>query len=149
LRLTTKILVAGAIVALLAAYAPAQTTTPKKKSTSSTAHHRRHSKPRKGAWKKHGQQGIQPERARAIQEALIRENYLTGEPSGVWDTRTQDAMSRFQAANGWQNKVTPDSRALIKLGLGPNYSEKEMLRLDPKPADAVATNGNSTPSKQR
>ena len=149
LRLTTKFFVAGAIVALLAAYAPAQTTTPKKKSTSGTSHHRRHGKPRKGAWKKHGQQSIQPERARAIQEALIRENYLTGEPSGIWDARTQDAMSRFQAANGWQNKVTPDSRALIKLGLGPNYSEKEMLRLDPKPSDAVAANGNTvSPSKR-
>ena len=94
---------------------------------------------------------VTPDRARAIQEALIRENYLTGEPSGAWDTRTQGAMVRYQAANGWQTKVTPDSRALIKLGLGPNYSDKEMLRLDPKPAtDAVATNGNAvSPNKQR
>jgi peptidoglycan hydrolase-like protein with peptidoglycan-binding domain len=146
LRLATKTLVAGAIVALLAASLPAQSTAPKKKSASSSAHHRRHGKSRKGAWKKHGQQGIQADRARAIQEALIREHYLTGEPSGAWDPRTQDAMARYQADNGWQNKVTPDSRALIKLGLGPNYSDKEMLRLDPKPpTDAVATNG---PNKQ-
>jgi peptidoglycan hydrolase-like protein with peptidoglycan-binding domain len=146
LRLAAKTLVAGAIVALLAAYIPAHATTQKKTTT-----HRRHAKPRKGAWKKHGQQAIQPERARAIQEALIRENYLTGEPNGAWDTRTQDAMARYQAANGWQSKVTPDSRALIKLGLGPNYSEKEMLHLDPKPAsDSVAANGNAvSPSKQR
>jgi hypothetical protein len=28
-------------------------------------------------------------------------------------------MQKFQGDNGWQTKITPDSRALIKLGLGP------------------------------
>jgi hypothetical protein len=69
-----------------------------------------------------GQQGIQGERAREIQEALIRANYLQGEANGVWDQRTKDAMTRFQQDNGWQTKVTPDSRALIKLGLGPKHA---------------------------
>lgn len=68
-----------------------------------------------------GQQGIDSERARDIQAALIREHYLDGEPSGVWDSRTREALSRFQGDNGWQTKVTPDSRALIKLGLGPTH----------------------------
>ena len=88
---------------------------------------------------------MQPDRVRAIQEALIREKYLSGEPTGTWDARTEEAMSRYQNANGWQSKVTPDSRALIKLGLGPNYSEKEMLQLGPQlPAGAAATfNGGS------
>jgi len=31
-------------------------------------------------------------------------------------------MTRFQSDNGWQSKVVPDSRALIKLGLGPNHA---------------------------
>ncbi len=65
---------------------------------------------------------MEPARVRAIQEALIRENYLQGEPSGVWDQRSRDAMARYQADNGWQTKVLPDSRALIKLGLGPDRS---------------------------
>jgi peptidoglycan hydrolase-like protein with peptidoglycan-binding domain len=69
-----------------------------------------------------GQQGIQSDRAREIQAALIREKYLDGEPNGVWDARTRDAMTRFQGDNGWQTKVIPDSRALIKLGLGPNHA---------------------------
>ena len=30
-------------------------------------------------------------------------------------------MQRYQADNGWQSKSVPDSRALIKLGLGPNH----------------------------
>jgi hypothetical protein len=51
---------------------------------------------------------------------LIREHYLSGKASGNWDAATQQAMQKFQADNGWQSKTTPDSRALIKLGLGPD-----------------------------
>jgi hypothetical protein len=67
-----------------------------------------------------GQQKIDSERATSIQEALIREHYLTGEPTGVWDQSSEDAMRRYQSDHGWQTKEVPDSRALIKLGLGPN-----------------------------
>jgi peptidoglycan hydrolase-like protein with peptidoglycan-binding domain len=71
----------------------------------------------------HGQQAIAPERVTAIQQALIREHYLSGEPSAKWDADTQAAMIKFQADQGWQTKLTPDSRALIKLGLGPDHSD--------------------------
>src|SRR5271168_630869 len=73
----------------------------------------------------HGQRQIDPERAREIQSALIREHYLTGEPSGQWDAESQAAMSKFQADQGWQTKLTPDSRALIKLGLGPSQDSSK------------------------
>ena len=80
---------------------------------------RRHLSPkRKGP---RGQQVISAERTQEIQQALIREHYLDGEPSGVWDQRTKDALVRYQGENGWQTKITPDSRALIKLGLGPRH----------------------------
>jgi peptidoglycan hydrolase-like protein with peptidoglycan-binding domain len=69
-----------------------------------------------------GQQSIDPERVTQIQQALIREHYLTGDPSGKWDATTVAAMQKLQADNGWQTKLTPDSRALMKLGLGPDYS---------------------------
>ncbi len=69
-----------------------------------------------------GQRGIAPERATEIQSALIRENYMSGTPTGQWDTETEMAMQKFQSDHGWQTKLTPDSRALIKLGLGPNAS---------------------------
>ena len=78
---------------------------------------------RRGAWKRHGQQEIRDDRAAEIQQALIREKYLDGTPSGQWDTRTQQAMSRYQSDHGWQSKVTPDSRAIIKLGLGPSHTQ--------------------------
>jgi hypothetical protein len=70
----------------------------------------------------HGQQSIDPDRATQIQQALIREHYLTGEASGKWDDATVAAMQKYQADQGWQTKLMPDSRALKKLGLGPDYS---------------------------
>lgn len=71
--------------------------------------------------KKRGQQKIDSSRTQAIQEALIRENYLNGDASGSWDASTQKAMEKYQADHGWQTKVVPDSRALINLGLGPDH----------------------------
>ncbi len=71
--------------------------------------------------KKRGQQAIDSGRAQQIQAALIREHYMQGEPSGSWDSATQAAMKRYQADQGWQSKQIPDSRALIKLGLGPSH----------------------------
>jgi hypothetical protein len=67
-----------------------------------------------------GQQKIDSERATAIQQALIREHYLSGEATGSWNQSSEDAMRRYQADQGWQSKQVPDSRALIKLGLGPS-----------------------------
>jgi hypothetical protein len=64
--------------------------------------------------------GIEPERATQIQTALIKAGYLSGTPSGVWDAQSEAAMQKLQADNGWQTKLVPDSRAIIKLGLGPN-----------------------------
>jgi hypothetical protein len=70
----------------------------------------------------HGQQSIDSARVTEIQQALIREHYLTGDANGQWDETTKSAMLKFQADQGWQTKLTPDSRALKKLGLGPDYS---------------------------
>lgn len=68
-----------------------------------------------------GQQKIDSERAQAIQEALIREHYLSGEAAGTWNQASEDAMRRYQGDHGWQSKTVPDARALISLGLGPNH----------------------------
>jgi hypothetical protein len=95
-----------------------------------------------------GQQAIEPSRVTEIQQALIREHYLTGEASGQWDAATKAAMVKYQADQGWQTKLTPDSRALKKLGLGPDYSNainaKSANFTDPPPASTlppVATAG--------
>jgi len=69
---------------------------------------------------KPGQRGIADNRATEIQQALIKAGYLNGDPSGHWDSSTEAAMQKLQSDNGWQTKLVPDSRALIKLGLGPH-----------------------------
>ena len=94
--------------------------------------------------KKRGQQAIDPARSREIQTALIREHYLQGEPSGTWDAASQAAMQRYQADHGWQSKTTPDSRALIQLGLGP----KPGHLLNPESAASSAPAGSKTASSQ-
>jgi len=81
----------------------------------------RKSKKTAANWRHRGQQKIDAQRAREIQEALIREHYLDGEATGVWNDAAQRAMERYQADNDWQSKTVPDARALIKLGLGPNH----------------------------
>ena len=104
----------------------AKSTTHKKSTASAkTAAHRtrvsskksRHSRSRKPR----GQQAIDSDRTREIQQALIREHYLQGDASGSFDSQTKAALAKFQHDNGWQTKVVPDSRALIKLGLGPSH----------------------------
>lgn len=71
---------------------------------------------------RHESLGMPSERATQIQTALIKSGYLTGEPTGTWDAQSVAAMQKLQGDNGWQTKITPDSRALIKLGLGPQPS---------------------------
>ena len=88
----------------------------KKSSAKSTG---KRSSPKKSS-RNRGQQKIDSERATAIQQALIREHYLTGEPAGTWNEVSEEAMRRYQADHGWQSKTVPDSRALISLGLGPS-----------------------------
>jgi hypothetical protein len=71
------------------------------------------------------QRSIDDDRATEIQQALIKAGYLTGQPTGHWDDASIAAMTKLQADNGWQTKLVPDSRALIKLGLGPSSVSAE------------------------
>jgi peptidoglycan hydrolase-like protein with peptidoglycan-binding domain len=112
--------------ALASKSTPVKTSTTKKrtsvtakKKTSSRSARKIHA--RKGSWKKRGQRTIASERTVEIQEALIREGYLKGEPTGAMDEGTKAALMKLQQENGWQTRIVPDSRALIKLGLGPKH----------------------------
>jgi hypothetical protein len=140
---------------LVAAVAQAQTTQSSDPASSKSTSHpasakpvslpqktaAKHRKSRRTAanWRKRGQQKIDADRATAIQQALIRERYLSGTPSGVWDDATEKAMQRYQGDNGWQNKSTPDARALIKLGLGPDH--QHLLNPDSAMTTAVQPEG--------
>jgi hypothetical protein len=91
-----------------------------------------------------GQQAIDPDRVTQIQQALIREHYLTGEASGNWDSITVAAMQKYQADHGWQTKLMPDSRALKNLGLGPDYS----TALNASGSSFAAPPSSAAPSSQ-
>lgn len=103
--------------ALVLSPALATTTHP----ASSTSHAKKHAH-KNAAPRLRGQQAIDSARVTEIQQALIREHYLTGEANGKWDQATKAAMQKYQSDQGWQTKLMPDSRALKKLGLGPDYS---------------------------
>jgi hypothetical protein len=112
-------------------------------STTAAAHNikSKYASSRKSGKKKktaRGQQKIDPQRAQAIQEALIREHYMSGEAAGTWNQASEDAMRRYQADHGWQSKTVPDSRALISLGLGPSHDHL----LNP---ESAMTTGPSAP----
>jgi putative peptidoglycan binding protein len=118
---------AVAVTALLSAtLAFAGTTSSEKPSANPTvkvqnaSHHTHHASKKARKRRVRGQKAIDGDRVRQIQEALIREHYLKGEPSGKWDISTQQALHRYQSDQGWQSKTVPDSRALIRLGLGPD-----------------------------
>ncbi len=122
--------------------------TPKKKPsthhTSKTSSHKKSGRRSRKISRVHGQQKIDPQRARSIQEALIRDHYLSGQPTGTWDATSQKAMEKFQADNGWQTKEIPDSRALIKLGLGPDQQHL----LNPESAMTMTTPEKMRPAAQ-
>jgi len=128
---------------------PASSSTAVKKSSSkSTGKRSSHKKSSKAR----GQQKIDAERAMAIQQALIREHYLGGEPSGTWNQASEDAMRKYQADHGWQSKTVPDSRALISLGLGPSKDhllnpESAMTTVpDPPKSESAAPSSHTAPA---
>jgi Putative peptidoglycan binding domain len=109
-------------------------------------------KRRKKSTQVRGQQKIDPQRAQEIQEALIREHYLSGQATGTWNEASEEAMRRYQADNGWQSKTVPDSRALIKLGLGPSKDhllnpESAMTTApDPPKSESAPPTSHSAPA---
>jgi peptidoglycan hydrolase-like protein with peptidoglycan-binding domain len=112
-----KIVTAGLLLAALPAFAITHSV----KHSSSRVH--KSVRPLRG----HESTGMPSERATEIQTALIKQGYLSGEPSGVWDSQSAAAMSRLQGDNGWQTRITPDARGLIKLGLGPTQPSADQI----------------------
>ena len=94
-----------------------------------------------------GPRGIEDERATEIQAALIKAGYLTGEPSGHWDSESQAAMVKLQADNGWQTKLVPDSRALIKIGLGPADSTRSATSVTTGAQNSLPGSLTASPSQ--
>lgn len=129
-RASLGLLLSSALVAVpaVAAHVHRVSTTTHSRVSSHSGHLSRTGTSHKGrratkhARRARGQQAIDPQRATEIQQALIREHYLSGDATGKWDATTQAAMQKYQGDQGWQTKLMPDSRALKKLGLGADYS---------------------------
>jgi peptidoglycan hydrolase-like protein with peptidoglycan-binding domain len=132
-----------AMVFTAAAIAAPAYATPTHHTTTAHSAHRLHGRAssHKASRRVRGQQAIEPERVTEIQQALIREHYLNGEANGQWNSETQSAMQKFQSDQGWQTRIMPDSRALKKLGLGPDYSTainaKGSTFADPPPSSTI------------
>lgn len=93
-----------------------------KAKTASRSAKRRTSSSKAAAARNKGPRSPEPERIREIQTALASRGYDV-EPSGVWDSRSVEALKRFQGDNEIRNltgKGKLDSLTLIALGLGPN-----------------------------
>lgn len=144
-------LVFFASLTLLMAFPAAATNTKtggvQSKHTGQSPHirHGKKSHKTRGNWKRRGQQQISSDRVREIQTALIRDHYMTGQPTGVFDQHTRAALAKLQAEQGWQSKVVPDSRALIKLGLGPNHDGAINLEASSDKSPALLKSTDSLP----
>ncbi len=73
------------------------------------------------------------DRIRLVQQALIERGHLTGEPTGIWDSASVDALKKFESANNVRPDGKLDSKMLILLGLGPKYQAELNL-----PGDAAS-----------
>ncbi len=93
----------------------------------------------KAAAKPAPRRAIDDVRATEIQTALTNAGYLTGEASGHWDSETEAAMQKFQGDNGWQTKLIPDSRAIIKLGLGPHTTSEGEATSTPSASNSMTS----------
>ncbi len=89
---------------------------------------------------------LQPERVQEIQQALIREGYMQGEATGQWDSRTHDAMLRYQTMHGFPPTGLPEAKSLMKLGLGSHplppeldHGEAGVANPSPAPGDLTVT----------
>jgi hypothetical protein len=85
----------------------------------STSTHKRRSRYR-GKKRHHITLPKQPaaDRTEEIQSALERGGFYSGNPNGKWDGGTQEALRRFQTANGLPPTGKLDALSLQKLGLG-------------------------------
>lgn len=104
----------------------------------STATHRRRSHRRR---RHHVTLPKQPaaDRTEEIQSALERGGFYSGNPNGKWDGGTQEALRRFQTANGLPPTGKLDALSLQKLGLGSDVAGLSAPR--------AVTSGNQSSSQ--
>jgi peptidoglycan hydrolase-like protein with peptidoglycan-binding domain len=109
--------------------APASKTATKKKKSSGSRSRR--------------QMAPEPARIKEIQQALGREGFYQGEPTGKWDDATIAAMKNFQQFKGLPATGKIEALSLQKLGLGSSVAGLA----PPTPAAPAAAPSPNAPQK--
>lgn len=86
------------------------------------------------------------ERTEQIQSALARGGYYSGDPTGKWDSNTEESLRRFQSANGLPPTGKLDALSLQKMGLGSDVAGVSAPRAV-TPGDSATTSASSTVPK--
>ena len=122
LRSVIAVLGAGlaASASLLAVATTPKKTTPAASRTKKVARHKAKRRAARSN-RRAGQMQPTPERYKEIQTALAQKGYLHGDPTGVWDQNSVDALRRFQHDQNLETSGKLDSLSLIALGLGPKH----------------------------
>ena len=81
------------------------------------------------------------DRVTTIQEKLAEVGYLKEDPNGQWDDQTREAMRRYQQDNGFPATGLPESKSLMKLGLGPHPLPPELDQPHGQTAETSAPGG--------
>ncbi|MGH9729772.1 MAG: peptidoglycan-binding domain-containing protein [Candidatus Acidiferrales bacterium] len=83
------------------------------------------------------------DRTEEIQSALVRGGFYSGNPNGKWDGGTQEALRRFQTANGLPPTGKLDALSLQKLGLGSDVAGLSA----PRPVTSGTPSGSPSSSQ--
>jgi hypothetical protein len=67
------------------------------------------------------------DRIKLVQAALAERGYLNGDPTGVWDSASVEALKKMEADHNVKVDGKLDSKMLILLGLGPRYESNLSL----------------------
>jgi hypothetical protein len=88
-------------------------------------------------------------RTEEIQSALERGGFYSGDPSGKWDSNTQESLRRFQEAKGLPPTGKLDALSLQKMGLGSDVAgvsaPRQITPGNPSTSPAATTAVPKTP----
>ncbi len=154
-RTCMRVALAAIVMSVVCASAFAAAATSREHSASpQAAHASAQSAKKKVKRKPHhdpGQKAPSADRIQEIQTALGREGYYKGDPSGKWDSDTQEAMRRFQEEHDLTGSGKLDAQSLQKLGLGSDIAGVSAPRPPQAPAqpskpEAPASSSSGTSS---
>ena len=86
---------------------------------------------------------------REVQTVLIREHFLRGRVTGVFDTRTREALISFQRKRGFEANGRIDTRTVGALGLEGKVKVKSESSSSSSSSQSSSTTGQSSSGAQK